>query len=133
MTDKCTCADKWSSVEEHSSHECCELHCLYCRAVGKFPAVEHDIRAMYLPDLRAGDKPERIMLVTQLPEGTKGSVYEFFLSDQTRAAKGGSLRDYYRLRERDLTATLARFPDYEVKPPSFAGDISLYLKQEPQP
>lgn len=83
----------------------------------------------YLPDLKPGEQPDRILLVTQLPQGTTGSVYEFFLSDETRAAKGKvRLSEYYRMREHDLTTTLARFPDYEVKPPSFSGDISLYRK-----
>lgn len=86
------------------------------------------MREAYLPDLKPGDKPDRILLVTQLPQGTAGSIYEHFLSDQTRAVKGKSLREYYNLRERDLKSVLARFPDYEVKPPSFAGDISLYRK-----
>lgn len=88
------------------------------------------MREAYLPDVNPNDQPDRILLVTQLPQGTTGSIYEFFLSDETRAAKGKvKFSEYDRLRSRDLTATLARFPDYEVKPPSFAGDISLYRKQ----
>lgn len=95
-----------------------------------------EMREVYLPDLKTSEKPDRILLVTQLPQGTTGSIYEYFLSDETRAAKGKSLREYYSLRDRDLRSVLARFPDYEVKPPAFAGDISLYLKpltiQQPQ-
>lgn len=91
------------------------------------------MREAYLPDVQPNDNPDRILLVTQLPQGTAGSIYEYFLSDETRAAKGKvKLSEYYRLREHDLTATLARFPDYEVKPPCFAGDISLYRKSHPQ-
>lgn len=92
------------------------------------------MREAYLPDVQPGDQPDRIMLVTQLPEGTRGSVYEHFLSDETRRAKElvsrklMKLNEYYGLRERDLRATLARFPDYEVGGVSFAGDISLYRK-----
>lgn len=87
------------------------------------------MKETYLPDVKPNQKPDRILLVTQLPQGTAGSIYEFFLSDETRAAKGRvRFSEYDRLRSRDLTATLARFPDYEVKPPSFAGDISLYRK-----
>lgn len=88
------------------------------------------MREAYLPDVNPNEQPDRILLVTQLPRGTTGSIYEHFLSDETRAAKGKvKFSEYDRLRSRDLTATLARFPDYEVKPPSFAGDISLYRKQ----
>lgn len=87
------------------------------------------MREAYLPDVQPGDKPDRILLVTQLPQGTAGSIYEHFLSDETRAAKGKvKFSEYDRLRTRDLTATLARFPDYEVGGVSFAGDISLYRK-----
>lgn len=87
------------------------------------------MREAYLPDVKPNGQPDRILLVTQLPQGTVGSIYEFFLSDGTRAAKGRvKLSEYYRLRSEDLTATLARFPDYEVRPPCFAGDISLYRK-----
>lgn len=76
------------------------------------------------------ERPNRILLVTQTPQGTAGSVYEHFLSDTTRAAKGQvKVSEYLRLRQRDLERTLALFPDYEVKPPSFAGDISLYRQQ----
>lgn len=88
------------------------------------------MREAYLPDVNSNEQPDRILLVAQLPQGTAGSIYEYFLSDETRAAKGKvKFSEYSRLRSRDLTATLARFPDYEVKPPSFAGDISLYRKQ----
>lgn len=90
------------------------------------------MREAYLPDVKPDEKPDRILLVTQTYDMTPGasSVYEYFLSDETRAAKGKvKFSEYDRLRSRDLAATLARFPDYEVKPPSFAGDISLYRKQ----
>lgn len=80
------------------------------------------MREVYLPDVQPGDNPDRILLVTQTFDRAPGaaSIYEYFLSDETRAAKGKvKLSEYYRLRERDLTATLTRFPEYEVKPPSF--------------
>lgn len=86
--------------------------------------------------------PDRIKLVGQTGDTLGSSVYEYFLSEQTRQIKDelsdrrkrglpvGSLsKDYYSLRQHDLETALARFPEYEVRPPSFAGDISLYRKQ----
>jgi hypothetical protein len=99
----------------------------------------------YVTDLRDSEPlPDRIKLVGQLAFCAPGdSIYEYFLSDEARAAKerlqqaikngmraAPYRREYYDLRERDLRAALARFPGYEVRPPAFAGDISLYRKED---
>lgn len=94
------------------------------------------MREAYLPDVQPGDQPDRIMLVTQTYDAAPraASIYEYFLSDETRKAKEMvsrkliKLSEYYSLRDRDLRETLARFPGYEVGGVSFAGDISLYRK-----
>lgn len=102
------------------------------------------MREVFITDVKDGDElPDRIMLVGQT-FSPGDSIYEYFLSDEARAVKQQLQRaikaqdqwsrsryskEFYALRDRDLRETLARFPDYEVKPPSFAGDISLYRKR----
>lgn len=76
-------------------------------------------------------QPERILLVTQLPQGTAGSVYKHYLSDATRSAKKHlKLSRYLEMEADDLQTVLAQFPEYDIKPPSFAGDISLYRRRD---
>jgi hypothetical protein len=99
-------------------------------------------REMFITDVKDGDTPDRIILVGQT-FSPGDSIYEYFLSDEARAVKDQLKRamkaqdqwsrsryskEFYALRDRDLRTALARFPDYEVRPPSFAGDISLYRK-----
>lgn len=97
----------------------------------------------YISDIKDDEPlPDRIMLVGQT-FSLGDSIYEYFLSDEAREVREQLKRamkaqdrwsrsryskEFYALRERDLRAAIARFPDYEVRPPSFAGDISLYRK-----